>query len=96
MNGRKEKQAWDAYLIDRDASALLAFIRAAPPVSQPCVHSYPDVHRIKDVNLCGHWYRVGRCARCDERLFFTPTDVPSLVEGGAMWLSREGAAALGK
>jgi hypothetical protein len=30
MNGRKEKQAWDAYLIDRDASALLAFIRAAP------------------------------------------------------------------
>jgi len=34
-----------------------------------CAHDYPFVHRILDVVLAGHGYRIVRCISCDESLF---------------------------
>ena len=87
------RPAWERFLVDGDAAALLAAVRAKPPRARPFDAEYPALHRIRDVELDGVAYRVTRLLDADdgeERLFIEPTDVPDYAHGGVpYWLQGE-------
>jgi hypothetical protein len=87
------RAAWERFLADKDAAALLAAVRANPPLRRPVDADYPEYHRLRDVDLGGEAYRVCRLVDPDdgrERLFIEPTDVPAFdSEGVPYWLRGE-------
>jgi hypothetical protein len=86
------RAVWERFLADGDAAALVAAVRATPPLRRPVEADYPAFHCLRDVEAGGQGYRVCRLVDVDdgtERLFLQPTDVPSPVEGVPYWLQGE-------
>jgi hypothetical protein len=83
------RRAWERYLVDGDAVALLTAVREQRCGPLPGAE-YPELHRICDIDLCGRAYRVLRYvdrAGGDPELFLVPTDVPGLDQPGVpYWL----------
>jgi hypothetical protein len=88
--------AWERFLADGDGPALLARLRVLPTRLAPRDASYPEYHRLCDVDLGGQAYRVSRLIDLDdgrERLFIEPTDVPNFDEPGVPYWPRGPALA---
>jgi hypothetical protein len=86
--------AWEQYLVDNDAVALLALLQSLPTRKPLREATYPIHHRLCDIELGGRGYRVTRLVDLDdgrERLFIEPTDVPHYGETGVpYWLQGSG------
>jgi hypothetical protein len=82
--------AWEQFLLTGDADALLATIQMIPDRPKLRGESYPELHRICDIDLGGNAYRLTRLfdpADQTQRLFITRTDVPDFhADGVPYWL----------
>ncbi|QOV91196.1 hypothetical protein [Humisphaera borealis] len=67
----KLKLAWERYLADGNAAQLLHLLQTASDAKR-CIHAYPSLHRICDIIVEKHPYRVMRCVACNETLFIEP------------------------
>jgi len=59
---------------------------------RPCNHSYPERHRVCDIEVDGKYYRILRCVTCSERLAFEQIREESActsVLGLPLWLTGE-------
>jgi hypothetical protein len=87
-------EAWEQFLAHGDGPALLARLLTLPNRPAPQEVTYPEHHRLCDIELAGQAYRVSRLVDLDhgqERLFIELTDVPSFDSPGVpYWL--QGAA----
>jgi hypothetical protein len=94
--------AWERYLSDGNGEALLASVDGDAPVLRPKQEEYPELHRLRDVEIGGRAYRVLRLAklnRTEDRLFIEVTDfhnfdaegVPYGLQGEALrrWIRDE-------
>jgi hypothetical protein len=81
---------WKRFLADGDGEALLAQIRVLPTRSLQSDVSYPEHHRLCDVELGGQAYRVSRLVDLNdgrEQLFIKSISTPSYDQLGVpYWL----------
>jgi hypothetical protein len=66
------RATWERYLRDGQAEPLARFLASHPEAVRACGHTYPLLHRIRDVVAGDAAYRVLRCAACDEDLTIQP------------------------
>lgn len=83
------KKAWELYLSDsNEASLLNAIERYSEPL--PKEFDFPYAHRIRDIKIGNHTYRVARIANDDEPIYIYECETPSFkTEGVPYWLKGE-------
>jgi hypothetical protein len=83
------KKAWEEYLNSSDSDALLSAIeRHANPV--PLGATYPNFHRVCDLQIGFTSFRVSRLAADSETIFISPCDTPNFARTGVpYWLQGE-------
>jgi hypothetical protein len=89
-------ESWERFLADGDGLALLARLCPLSTRRPPGEVSYPEYHRVCDIELDGRAYRVNRLVDLDdgeERLFIEPTDAPDLLRPGVPYWLRGAALA---
>lgn len=77
-----------------DPSLVIAYLLEHPSLMliRPCNHSYPERHRVCDIEVDGKYYRILRCVTCSERLAFEQIREESActsVLGLPLWLTGE-------
>ena len=81
---------WERFLADGDEAAFLAQISDAPTLIARIEAMYPEFHRLCDVRLQGHAFRIFRLFERgvgQESLFVEATDVPDCQNPGVpYWL----------
>ncbi len=69
-HGAALKTAWECYLDDNDAPAFRAAIAEYGEVQPPLTAEYPELHRVADVVLDGHGFRIVRYVHGDAETLF--------------------------
>jgi hypothetical protein len=83
--------AWIDFSDKADEAVLLSFIESNPALKKLPALGYPQLHRIRDIVLCGRSFRVMRAVLADsEQLFFSDITDPNLEAAGVPdWLTGE-------
>ncbi len=85
-------QAYERYLTDEDEASLKAAILQYGGIAPSPDLDCPIAHRIRDMIVCGDWYRVVRVYNTDDRtcrILIYPTDTPGQQAGVPYELSGE-------